>query len=386
MRVLTLEDSWELALRIHGLAEIGSSEFKSSSILIDLLRANGFAAESPYKGIPTSFRAEKRVGSGRPTVAFLAEYDALRGIGHACGHNLIASSTVSAAIRVSSSIKDGRVVVIGTPDEEGSGEWAGSKIVLAERGAFSDVDFVIMSHPGDRWAVAGQTLAVQDIEVTFHGVPAHSAANPQEGQSALDAAMLSYAALNMLRQHVRRDANVVMHGILREGGQASNVTPEKAVLVFGIRSSDLAYETALIERFQDIVKGCSLATGTTYDFKFIGPLFSTTRVNRTLSGYMRECLVQKGVDCPAVEETWSEMPLASTDFSNVSRILPSVSLQFQIAPKGTPWHSKQSLEAAKSSGARQPLSTTIDVMSEVAKKLFEDEAFRERVAQEFRSG
>ncbi|HYM40028.1 MAG TPA: amidohydrolase, partial [Thermoplasmata archaeon] len=295
MRGLTLEDSWELALKIHDLAEIGSAEVRSSSMLVDLLRDHGFEVECPYKGIPTAFRAERRAGSGTPVVAFLAEYDALRGIGHACGHNLIASSVVSAAIQASTALRNGRVVVIGTPDEEGSGAWAGSKILLADQGAFSDVDFAITSHPGDRWVAAGQTLAVQDLEVTFHGVAAHSAANPEEGRSALDAALLTYTAVNMLRQHVRRDANVVIHGVLREGGQASNVTPDKAVLVFGIRSSDLAYEEALIERFQEIVRGCCLATGTTSDVAFVGPLFSTTKVNRTLAGYMQKCLVRRGV-------------------------------------------------------------------------------------------
>lgn len=381
--MLTLDDSWELALKIHGLAEIGSTEVKSSALLIDLLRANGFAIESPYKGIPTAFRAEKRVGSGKPTVAFLAEYDALRGIGHACGHNLIASSAVSAAIHVASAIHDGRVVVIGTPDEEGSGAYAGSKILLAERGAFADVDFVIISHPGDRWSAAGQTLAVQDVEVTFHGVAAHSAANPQDGRSALDAAMLTYAAVNMLRQHVRRDANVVIHGVLREGGQASNVTPDKAVLVFGIRSSDLAYEKTLIERFQEIVRGCTLATGTTADLHFIGPLFSTTKLNRTLAGYLRECLVKRGVDCPSVEATWGKQPLASTDFANVAHVLPSVELTFGIAPEGTPWHSQQSLEAARSPGAKEPLAIAIDATADVAKRLFADRPFGDEAKREF---
>ncbi len=383
--MLTLDDSWELALKIHKLAEIGSAEIKSSALLIDLLQANGFAVEHPYKDIPTAFRAEKRVGSGKPTVAFLAEYDALRGIGHACGHNLIASSIVSAAIKTAASIRNGRVVVMGTPDEEGSGDYAGSKILLAERGALKDVDFVIISHPGDRWSAAGQTLAVQDIEVTFHGVAAHSAANPQDGRSALDAAMLTYAAVNMLRQHTRRDANVVIHGVLREGGQASNVTPDKAVLVYGIRSSDLTYEKALIERFEEIVKGCTLATGTSADLHFIGPLFSTTKVNRTLAGYLRECVVKRGVDCPTVDETWGKPPLASTDYANVSQVLPSVELTFGIAPEGTPWHSQQSLEAARSPAAKKPLAIAIDAMEDVAKRLFEDPRFGDEAKREFAS-
>ena len=383
--MLTLDETWKLALRIHELAEIGSEEVRSSALLIDALKANGFAVESPYRGIPTAFRAERKVGRGTTTVAFLAEYDALRGIGHACGHNLIASSNVAAAVQVASTISDGRVVVLGTPDEEGSGAFAGSKILLAEKGAFSDVDFVIMSHPDAQWSTAGQNLAVQDLEVTFHGVAAHSAANPQDGRSALDAAVLTYMAVDMMRQHLRRDANAVLHGILREGGQASNVTPDRAVLVFGIRSSDLEYEKTLLARFEDIVRGACLATGTTSDLKRIGPLFSASKLNRALSSYMRDCLVRRGVECRTAEESWAEMPQGSTDFANVSQIVPAVSLSFQIAPKGTPWHSQQSLEAARSPAAKAPLALTIDVMAEVAKRLFEDADFRDEVKRDFAS-
>ena len=376
-------NAWSLALKIHELSEVGSSEFKSSELIENVLEENGFSVQRGYMGIPTSFRAEIKVGKGGITVAFLAEYDALLGIGHACGHNLIAAANVFAAIDASRKIKDGKIVVIGTPDEEGTGDYSGSKILLADKGAFRDIDLVLGAHPGSEWNVASQALAVQDVEVTFRGRSSHEAANPDQGRSALDAAILTYTAVNMMRQHVRRDANVVMHGVIREGGGASNVTPERSVLVFGIRSSDLNYHAVLMSRFETIVKGCCIATETEYIMKGIGPLFSTVKVNRTLSNFLREIIVRKGVDVPAVEETLKRLPGGSTDFANVTQVVPALELHFQIAPSGTPWHSKQSLEAARSPEAKKPLATVIEVLSEAAQIYMKDPDLRKKIRNEF---
>ena len=258
--------AWDVARQIFELSEIGSQEIKSSKLLEDVLEANGFHVQRGYMDIPTSFRAEMVKGKGEFSIAFLAEYDALPGIGHACGHNLIAAANVFAAIEASKKITNGKIIVLGTPDEEGSGKYSGSKILLANKGAFNGIDLVLGAHPGDRWDVGDIALAVQDLEVVFKGVAAHEAASPEKGKSALDGAILTYTAVNMLRQHVKRDKNVVIHGIIKEGGQASNVTPERASLVYGIRSSDVEYEKELINKFKNIVYGCSIATETTYEY------------------------------------------------------------------------------------------------------------------------
>ncbi|MGC8561777.1 MAG: M20 family metallopeptidase [Thermoplasmata archaeon] len=378
-------DFWKLALKIHELSEVGSREFKSSRVLMGVLRSHGFQVTEGFMGIPTAFKAEMKVGNGKPRIAFLAEYDALPGIGHACGHNLIASSAVFSAIKSSQKISNGTIIVFGTPDEEGSGEWAGSKVIMVEGGAFTDVDLVLGSHPGDGWNVGSQSLAVQDIEITFKGVAAHEAASPNDGRSALDAAILTYNAVNMMRQHVRRDANFVMHGIIKEGGTAPNVTPERAVLTYGIRTSDLDYHRELMDRFMKIVNGCSIATETTYSVKKIGPLFSITKINRSLSEKVREHLLAKGIACPTMEETFSLQPQGSTDFANVSQVVPALEVGFQIADEGTPWHSRESLEAAKTRRAKRALSIVIDVLSDVAKEFTENEKFREDVERDFGS-
>lgn len=378
-------DYWQLAIKIHELSEVGSKEFESSRMLMDVLKSHGFKITEKYMNIPTAFKAEKVVGSGKPSVAFLAEYDALPGIGHACGHNLIASSAVFSAIKSAERISNGTIAVYGTPDEEGSGEWAGSKIIMADQGAFKNLDLVLGSHPGDRWNVGNQSLAVQDFEVTFRGKAAHEAANPDSGRSALDAAILTYNAVNMMRQHVRREANFVMHGIIKEGGTASNVTPEKAVLTYGIRTSDIQYHKELVDRFTKIVEGCSIATETTYSIKKIGLLFSTTKINPALSNRVREHLLARGISCPPLEETISELPKGSTDFANVSQVVPALEVGFQIASEGTPWHSRESLEAAKTERAKEALATMIEVLSDTAKEFTENKEFRERIQRDFYS-
>ncbi|MEM0141069.1 MAG: M20 family metallopeptidase [Thermoplasmatales archaeon] len=373
---------WTLALKIHELAEIGSQEYESAKTLTEVLRNNGFEIKMPYLGIPTAFRAEKVMGGSGPTVAFLAEYDALPGIGHACGHNLIASAAVFSAIKASEAIRNGRIVVIGTPDEEGSGAYSGSKILMVEMGAFKDIDLVLGSHPGDNWSVGDLSLATRDFEVTFHGYSAHEAGNPEKGKSALNGSILTYEAVNMMRQHVKRDANVVMHAIITEGGTASNVTPEKSVLKIGIRSSDLSYLEELISRFRKIVEGCAMATETTFEIEE-GPLYSTTKINNSLSNAIRDIIIAKGVNVPPLEKTLSILPTGSTDFANVSQVVPSLELSFQIAETGTPWHSRLSLEAAKSELARNSLSVVIDVLSEFAERYMEDENLRKKIREDF---
>lgn len=376
-------DQWSLALKIFELSEVGSREFESSKLLKEVLRSNDFRVEDNYMAIPTAFRAEKIIGNGKNTIAFLAEYDALAGIGHACGHNLIAASAVFSAIRASRKISNGKIVVIGTPDEEGSGEFSGSKILMANQGAFNDVDLVLGSHPGDQWSVGRQSLAVQDFEVTFKGVASHEAANPELGRSALDGAILTYTAINMMRQHVRRDANVVMHGIIKDGGTASNVTPERSVLVFGIRSSDLEYHSELVKRFEDIVGGCSKATGTSYEIKNVGPLFSTTKINRSLSKFVRDRIIDKGINCLPLEVSFGYQPNGSTDFANVSQVVPALEVGFQIAETGTPWHSRKSLEAAKSSWAKESLEIIVEILSDTAIEFIENKELRKKISSDF---
>jgi amidohydrolase len=377
------DEGWAMALAIHKLAETGSKEYESSKILEDLLEKEGFTVERGYSGIPTAFRATKYLGSPGPTVAFLAEYDALPGVGHACGHNIIAVAAVLAALKTSRTAHHGSVAVYGTPDEEGSGEFAGSKILLAEKNCFAGVDAALMTHPGTSWSLGSPSLAVQDLRVTFKGYASHEAASPEKGVSALDAAILTYTAVNMMRQHVRRDMNVVIHGVIREGGQASNVTPDKAVLVYGLRSSDSDYLEELIKKFRLIVQGCSLATNASYTIDMIGPMFSSTKFSFELMKAGEEALRSLGIEPKSLAESTAEIPKGSTDFANISQRVPSLEITSKIAPEGTPWHSEMSARAASSEEGRVALRIASDALSKVAQRLLDEPAFLQRVKLEF---
>ncbi len=378
-------DPWLLSRTIFDFSELGSSEFKSSSLICDILEKHGFSVERSYKGIPTSFRAHKKKGKGTHRVGFLAEYDALMGFGHACGHNLIAAANTFAAIKTAEAADDGIIEIIGTPDEEGTGEFAGSKALLAEMGVFSDFDLILGAHPGGQWGVAENSLAVQDLEIIFKGFSSHEAASPEKGRSALDAAVLTYTALNMLRQHLRRDANALIHGVLREGGGASNVTPDKAVLVYGIRSSSLEYHKEMMQKIETVIRGCSIATFTEYSLKKIGPVFSPTKHNLPLSKYFYNSIRERGIELPTVEESLEHMAGGSTDFANVTQYVPALEIHFKIAERGTPWHSKQSLEASISEEARVALDTIIDILVDGALKFLKDADFRKAIREDFDS-
>ena len=378
-------DPWVLSREIFDLSELGSSEFKSAALICDIMEKHGFKVERNYKNIPTSFRAEKVKGKGSHKIAFLAEYDALMGIGHACGHNLIAAANTFAAIRTADLIDDGVVVLIGTPDEEGTGDYAGSKAILAGEGAFSDLELVLGAHPGSVWAIAENSLAVQDLEITFKGYSSHEAANPEKGRSALDAAVLTYNAINMLRQHLRRDKNALIHGVIREGGGASNVTPDRAVMVYGVRSSSMEYHSEMMEKIETIIKGCSMATFTEYSLKKIGPVFSPTKHNVPLSQYFYSAIRGRGIDLHTMEESLSHLAGGSTDFANVTQVVPALEIHFKIAESGTPWHSELSMAAAISEEARESLNVIIDVLVEGAMKFLKEEKFRKSIWADFKS-
>jgi len=210
----------DIARYLYENPELGSEEYKAFEKLTGVLEDHGFEVEKGIYGMPTAFKASYKGGAEEPRVAVLAEYDALPGVGHGCGHNLIAASAVGAGIAASRAVSGlaGEVLVVGTPAEEGRGPSAGSKVIMADHGFFDDVAGVIMLHPGSRWGVGGQALGIHQVEMVFKGQTSHAAASPEKGRNALNAATLTYVATHMLRQEARRDANLVIHGIIPEGG------------------------------------------------------------------------------------------------------------------------------------------------------------------------
>ena len=245
----------ELSLRIHDNPELSLEEEKSSQWLAEYLAGNGFEVTKPAYGLPTAFEAV--YGKGSPSIGIIAEYDALPGIGHACGHNVIATAALGAglAAKAAADAFGATIRVIGTPGEEGRG----GKIRMARNGAFRNVDAAMMVHPGDYNTSGCEAMAVAILSVEFHGKASHAAGAPQQGVNALEAMIISYNAINSLRQHVVDGSRV--HGIITDGGQAANVVPAHSAGLFYIRAKDDEYVETLKERVVGCFEAGAKATG-----------------------------------------------------------------------------------------------------------------------------
>src|SRR5689334_1363270 len=248
-----------LSRRIHDNPELGYQEVKAAAWLSDFLDRHGFKVERGLAGIETAFRGTLERGDG-PTIAILCEYDALPAIGHACGHNVIATAGVGAGAALAAVRDDlppGRVVVIGTPAEEGGG----GKVKLIRGGVFASVDAAMMIHGFDRWIMHQDLLGIVRCALEFTGKAAHASADPWEGVNALDAVIQTFNNVSMLRQQIRPEARI--HGIVTSGGAAANIIPEFASATFYVRAADIDYMWALQKRVIACAEGAARATGCT---------------------------------------------------------------------------------------------------------------------------
>lgn len=338
--------------KIFDFKELGQQEFKSSQLLMEELRKLGFNVVGDLKvpadlvkdGIAkTAFRAELQGKGPGPTITIMLEYDALKN-GHACGHNLIATSGLLAAAGLAQVMKDtpGRILVIGTPDEE-RGSLGGGKIGLLEGGHFDGSDMVLITHPGDRWSVDQRLLAMKRGTFVFRGKASHAAFAPHKGISALDAVILMFNATDMLREHVRQDVRI--HGIIKKGGDLVNVVPELAETEFAVRALDTATMEETYHKVVNCAKAGELATGAKLEFKEPRTSLKSPIV---VPAFTKMVLDQiKAIGIPDVEiKDFNEF--ASSDLGNVGHAYPTVNLWFKIASEGVPLHSDAFRDAAAS--------------------------------------
>jgi len=366
----------ELSQRIHANPEVGLQEEKASRWCSELLRSEGFEVRSPVAGMATAFRGRK--GSGRPAVSFLAEYDALPGVGHACGHNIIAASALGAGMALARALEtaglSATVFVDGTPAEE----TVGGKIPMVAEGLYRDVDAVLSMHPDTRNSVGGTCLAVKSLIFSFHGKAAHAAAEPDRGVNALNAVIQTFNNINALRQHVRPDVRI--HGIITHGGRASNIVPDFAQADISVRSSDLTYHTEVLERTRNCARAAALATGATLEIEE-EPTFEPTRENRTLTRLTLEAMAELG--CPGDDATGRSQS-ASTDFGNVSQVVPAVAPAFKIGPAGVVCHHQDFAEAAASAEGDRSILVAAKVMAMVAARLIQNRDLLDAAWRDFR--
>ncbi|MFZ2032695.1 MAG: amidohydrolase [Candidatus Dormiibacterota bacterium] len=360
---------------IHALAEIGFEEFESSRILSGVIEQHGFQVDRGVSGMPTSFVARR--GNTGPHVAFVCEYDALRGLGHACGHNLIATSSAGAGIALAQSLirndVHARVTIVGAPAEEGGG----GKIPLCHDGLFDDCDAVLIFHPSDRTASMQYALACTHWEWTFRGKAAHAAGHPDHGINALDAFVQAYNGVSLWRQQLRDDARV--HGFIIEGGTAPNIIPELTRGEYLTRARDGEYLRTMNVRFRAVFEAAAQATGCDLQLEE-RETYLDLRSNAVLAERASLHLAGVGLDEDRVIP-WERT--GSTDVGDVSYAAPTLHPEFAIADPGIGPHTHAFREAALSRRGEDAMLQAAEVLARIGADVILDADVRHRVRDAF---
>lgn len=366
----------ELSHRIHANPEVAYEEIQAAAWVAETLRAHGFEVEAPAGRLDTAIRATLRGGRGEdgPRIGVLAEYDALPGLGHGCGHNTMAASGVGAAIALASIADElaGEIVFLGCPAEErGSG-----KAQMIEDGLFAGLDAALLFHPCDRSHVESQPLASEDVSVVFSGLQAHAASDPWKGHNALDAMILLFSSVGLWRQQLRTDARV--HGIIQEGGTAANIIPDRTRAWFMLRSPEQDYYEVMKARFSALAEAAALATATTVEVTYSGGAMSMHQ-NQTLEARWVANAAAYGI-----ADQGPDPNSGSTDMGNVSWECPTIHPELAICEEGVPGHSIRFRDAAATPMADETTLLAATLVAQVAYELFADPALVEDAWREFR--
>lgn len=358
-----------LALDIHDHPEVSNYEFYSSDALIAQLKKEGFEVTKDVAGHRTGFDARYQTGKPGPTIAFLAEYDALAGIGHACGHNLFGTYSVLAASALQPLVDEigGEIRVYGTPGEEG-GENGSAKGSFVREGFFEDVDAALCVHPGYRYAKTSNYLANDPVDIKFYGRASHAAAAPEKGINALEAVIQVFNSINGLRLHLPKDVNI--HGIITDGGAAANVVPEFASARFYLRAANRATLNEVYEKVENIVKGAALATGTTYEFGLFQNSVDDVIVTPSFDDIFFTHTEEAGVPENEIE-TATKDSYGSSDVGNVSQVIPTIQPTVSISDDYIAGHSEEFKAAARSEKGLNSIAIAAELLALTALDLFE---------------
>ena len=335
--------------------ELGCEEHLACEYLTDKLVKHGFKVTKGIYGYSTAFKAEICARKPGRTVAFMCEYDALRGIGHGCGHNHIAAMSAGAGILLSKIIEEigGKIIVFGTPAEE----TMGAKVEMAKQGAFAGVDAAMLIHPESFTHRSGVSLAMDSLEFRFYGKSAHAASAPENGINALDAALLMFNGVNCLRQHVQSD--VRMHGVIKEGGTAPNVVPDYAVVHYYLRARHRNYLDVIVKKVINCATGAAIMTGSRVEYFNNEISYDDMVTNEKLSDCFSENILLAGE--PEV------LPMrdsyGSIDMGNVSRVCPSIHPYIAITDRHISGHSREFAEATQTERAKIALNRGILALS-----------------------
>lgn len=362
----------ELSHFIHAHPEMGYEEFESAEAVARAAEAAGFVVERGAAGLTTAFRAVK--GHGSLHLALCAEYDALPDVGHACGHNIIAASSLGAAIALGALAEelDLTVILLGTPSEEGGG----GKIDLLNAGYFDDVHAAMMIHPWPDDRLEATCLAVDHFDVTYSGRDAHASAAPWEGVNALDALTIAQVAIGLLRQQLRRDDQV--HGIVVEGGSAANIIPARTVGRFMARSSTSERLGELRERLDACFRAGALATGAQVSVEELGHPFSHMVSDPEILAHYRTAAESLGRRF-AADDAGEALPTISTDMANVSLAVPSIHPLLGIPTNGAVNHQPEFTAACVTPRADQAVLDGALALARTGAAIAGDAALRDRL-------
>ena len=365
-----------IADEIFDNPEVGLTEHNASKLLTSCLEAKGFEVECGAGGIDTAFRASYHHGEGGPSIGLLCEYDALPGLGHACGHHMQGPSILGAALALKESKipQSFSVVVYGTPAEETEG----GKIIMLKNGdCFHDIDVALMMHGSGETTTDVKSMALTKFTVTYHGKAAHSAIRPEEGRSSLDAMILAFQGVEFLREHVKEDVRI-HYNITDSGGTGANTVPAKTSAQFYVRSYNRAYLEKVIERFEKVLKGAAMMTETTVDIlkqKEVDNKIPAIKLNEIIMSNARE--VNAPVIRPPREKT------GSTDLGNVMQLIPGSCIRVAFVPEGSASHSQAYLDAGKTEKAHDAIIFGAKILAGTAYDLITTPGLMDEVKNDF---
>lgn len=360
----------DISLAIHAKPEVSDFEYFASQTLSEQLKKEGFEIELPAAGHRTGFAATYKSNKPGPTVVFLAEYDALAGLGHGCGHNVFGATSSLAGAALKSIVDQigGEVRVYGTPGEEG-GQNGSAKGSFVKKGYLKDVDFALCTHPGSgsEDGLSTRNYACAPVDIEFWGKPAHAAGCPQDGINALDAQILTYAAIGVLRQQLTD--RIRIHGVIVEGGTAPNVIPEYTKAKYYIRAADIDTLHELYEKVENIVKGSALQTGCTSSMKLYQNLVENMVLTPSLDAIYEKYITELGNTVKHVEDV--VMP-GSSDVGNISQVVPTIQPHISITDVQIAGHSQDMVDVSCSQKAMDAIVKGAKALAFTALELFEN--------------
>lgn len=354
--------------------ELGYREFHAVEVFAAALEAEGVEVRRGTGGVPTAFTAQLGDPDSGPQVAITAEYDALPGVGHGCGHNVIAASSLGAFLALApffdgESPLPGGVTLVGTPAEEGGG----GKELLIQAGVFDGYDAAVMVHPGNRDIAAAQSSAKRQVVATFTGRTAHAAANPHLGRNALDGAVTAYQSIAQLRQHILATDKV--HGVFTEGGTRPNIVPERAVLEFFLRSASIEEMLLLSGRVEATFRGAATAAGVEVEVAWDGePIYLPHRINVPLAQRYGENLAE----LREVEPVSGAAGAGSSDIGNVSHVVPTIQPTVAIGDPDIPGHSRERADSTLTADGKRAIVDSAIGLARVAVDVLTDDTLREQ--------